>query len=322
MNKTLGEFKTKGLLSPRMVEYCSPPRTPSTSLIYFLTKIHKNPMSVRSIVSTIDSPMANMAKLLDHYLQPIMKQLPAYLKDTTQFLKELANQKIQPDTWLVMVDVKSLYTNIPNEEGIQACYEAWLEQEMGDPQHPLAEIFRCLLEMVVKLNTFEFNEKYYLQKFGTAMGSKLAPAYANTFMGKPEKSILDTSPLKPTYYKRFIDDIFIIWPHSEMNLNNFIAHMNSANSSIKFTHKYSQQEVVFLDVVVYKKAEHHNGNTLQARTHIKPTNKQLYIRHDSYHPLGTGKGVIIDEAVRYLRTNSDPKQFSKMIHKHKKNLAK
>ena len=279
-------------------------------------------MSVRSIVSTIDSPMANMAKLLDHYLQPIMKQLPAYLKDTTQFLKELANQKIQPDTWLVMVDVKSLYTNIPNEEGIQACYEAWLEQEMGDPQHPLAEIFRCLLEMVVKLNTFEFNEKYYLQKFSTAMGSKLAPAYANTFMGKPEKSILDTSPLKPTYYKRFIDDIFIIWPHSEMNLNNFIAHMNSANSSIKFTHKYSQQEVVFLDVVVYKKAEHHNGNTLQARTYIKPTNKQLYIRHDSYHPLGTGKGVIIDEAVRYLRTNSDPKQFSKMIHKHKKNLAK
>lgn len=26
VNKTLGEFKTKGLLSPKMAEYCSPPR--------------------------------------------------------------------------------------------------------------------------------------------------------------------------------------------------------------------------------------------------------------------------------------------------------
>ena len=60
------------------------------------------------------------------------------------------------------------------------------------------------------------------------MGSKLAPAYVNTFMGRLEKSILDTSPLKPTYYKRFIDDIFMIWPHSESDLHNFITHINSA----------------------------------------------------------------------------------------------
>lgn len=90
--------------------------------------------------------------------------------------------------------------------------------------------------------------------------------------------------------------------------------MNSANSSIKFTHEYSQQEVVFLDVVVHKKAEHRDDDTLQTRMHIKPTNK-LYVRHDSYHPPGTDKGVTIGKAVRYLHTNSDPKQFSKMIHK-------
>ena len=67
------------------------------------------------------------------------------------------------------------------------------------------------------------------------MGSKLAPAYANTFMGKLEKSIL-TGPRKPTYYRRFIDDIFMIWPHSEPELDRFLTHMNEANDSIKFTH--------------------------------------------------------------------------------------
>ena len=76
-------------------------------------------------------------------------------------------------------------------------------------------------------------------------------------------------------------------------------------------------------MVVHKKPGHREGeDTLQTRTHIKPTNKQLYVRYDSYHPPGTGKGVIIGEAVRYLHTNSDPKQFTNVIHKHKKNLAK
>ena len=77
VNKTLQEFKTKGLLSPRMADYCFPPKRPRTSQIYFLLKIHKNLMSVRPIVSTIDSPTANISAFLDHYLQPVMKQLPA-----------------------------------------------------------------------------------------------------------------------------------------------------------------------------------------------------------------------------------------------------
>ena len=251
-----------------------------------------------------------------------MKQLPAYLKDTTQFLNQIDDIPVQNDTWLVTVDVKSLYTNIPNDEGIQACYEAWHQQEIKDPQHPPAEVLRHLLEMVLKLNTFEFDGKHYLQKFGTAMGSKLAPAYANTFMGKLEKTILDNSPLKPTYYHRFIDDIIMIWPHSEDDLKNLITHMNQANRSIQFTYECSQKEVVFLDVVVYKKDTHKDGDTLQTRTHIKPTNKQLYVREDSHHPPGTCKGVTIGEVIRYLRTNSDPAQFSKAILKHKRNLVR
>ena len=60
-------------------------------------------MGIRPIVSTINSP--NLAEFLDYYLQPIMKQL-AYLKDTTQFLCEIANIKVQADTWIVTIDVK------------------------------------------------------------------------------------------------------------------------------------------------------------------------------------------------------------------------
>ena len=84
-------------------------------------------------------------------------------------------------------------------KAFNTCYKAWLQQELGNLQPLLVEILRYLLEIVLKLNTFKFDQKPYLQKFGMAMGSKLALAYANTFMGKLKKSILDTSPLKSTY---------------------------------------------------------------------------------------------------------------------------
>ncbi|MCY4327357.1 MAG: GIY-YIG nuclease family protein, partial [Rhodobacteraceae bacterium] len=322
---TLEDLCTRGLISPNMKEYCLPPKSPRTALIYFLAKIHKNPMGIRPIVSTVNSATANLAEFLDFYLQPIMKSLPAYLKDTGQFLQEISNFQVNKNTWLITVDVKSLYTNIPNEEGIQACYEAWRIQELTDPQHPPAETLRLLLELVLKLNTFEFNEKYYLQTFGTAMGSKLAPAYANTFMGKLEAAILSSSPTKPTYYRRFIDDIFMIWPHSEEELDKFIIHMNNQNKSIQFTYEKSLTEITFLDVIVskqYDPADSASQIKLSTRTHIKNTNKQLYVKNESYHPPGTGKGIIIGEAIRYLRTNSSSNSFHKMIHKHKRNLTK
>ena len=41
------------------------------------------------------------------------------------------------------------------------------------------------------------NEEYYVQKHGTAMGTKMAPAYANLFMGKLEEQALNGARIKP-----------------------------------------------------------------------------------------------------------------------------
>jgi hypothetical protein len=42
---------------------------------------------------------------------------------------------------------------------------------------------------------------------GTAMGTKMAPSYANIFMGKLEKLIIQSAPHKPLSWFRFIDDV-------------------------------------------------------------------------------------------------------------------
>ena len=53
------------------------------------------------------------------------------------------------------------------------------------PEQPNPDILDELMNLVLK-HVFEFDENFYLQIQGTAMGTKMAPAYANLFMGRLE----------------------------------------------------------------------------------------------------------------------------------------
>ena len=57
-----------------------------------------------------------------------------------------------------------------------------------------------MLRLVLKENSFQFNGKNYLQVHGTAMGTKMAVAFANIFMADIETHILSNSVAKPTSY--------------------------------------------------------------------------------------------------------------------------
>ena len=43
-------------------------------------------------------------------------------------------------------------------------------------------------------------------------------------MHKIETELLQKSTLKPTFFKRFIDDIFLIWPHGEKTTTRLLAN--------------------------------------------------------------------------------------------------
>ena len=47
-----------------------------------------------------------------------MVRSASYLKDTTQFIREITNIDIQQTDILVTIDVKSLYNSIPNKDGL------------------------------------------------------------------------------------------------------------------------------------------------------------------------------------------------------------
>ena len=318
INFLLSDFYKKGLLDKDMVAFCSPPKKVRPARLYFLKKIHKTPMGIRPIVSSCESPTENISQFLDYCLQPIMRNLLSYLKDTSQLINELRMLSVEPNTILVTIDVKSLYTCIPHLEGIQACTEALQKAKENNPSQPDTAVLGCLLEIVLKNNCFEFYGTYYKQLQGTAMGTKLAPAYANIFMGYLEHNILSQAPLKPSFYKRYIDDIFILWPHSETDLTKFLSAMNNFHPSIKFTCESNMNRITFLDLNIYKGPNFLSTKKLDVETHIKPTNRQAH----SHHPPGASKGVAIGELKRYLRINSQNSTFNKFKAHHMRNLRK
>ena len=67
------------------------------------------------------------------------------------------------------------------------------------------------------------------------MGTRVAPSYANLFMKYLEIDLLEPYNKKPKFWLRFIDDLFIIWPHGEEELEKFNTFINSHHPTIKFT---------------------------------------------------------------------------------------
>ena len=57
-------------------------------------------------------------------------------------------------------------------------------------------------------NIFEFDEKTFKQKHGTAIGTKFAPPYAILYMADLEEKLLEIFEKNPMIWWRYIDDIF------------------------------------------------------------------------------------------------------------------
>ena len=79
---------------------------------------------------------------------------------------------------LCTMDVVGLYPNIPHGEGL-ASLRRFLEAR--DSKQVSSNTLTELAELVLKNNIFEFDEKTFKQKRGTAIGTKFAPPYAILF---------------------------------------------------------------------------------------------------------------------------------------------
>ena len=124
------------------------------------------------------------------------------------------------DTILVSMDVTSLYTNILQEEGIEAVCKAYEKFHNNNPPIP-TRLLNDMLGLILKENSLQFNGENFRQNHGTAMGTKMAVLFANIFMAEIETRIIQQSNTKSREWKCYIDNIFSLWDSNIQEVNHF-----------------------------------------------------------------------------------------------------
>ena len=241
----------------------------------------------------------------------------SYIKDTTDFLNKLDTiEGIKEDSLLVSLDVTSLYTNIPNKEGIEASYQALLN-DRGMVNNPSNLSIAELLTLVLTLNNFRFNEEHYLQIGGTAMGTRLAPSFANIYMNSFEDAHVYNYHLQPNAWFRYIDVFFMVWNHGHDELHKFVHHLNNACESISFSIEISRETLNFLDVTVVKRQDR-----LETDLYVKPTDRNTYLPYNSAHPKHCMKGLPYGQFLRIRRICTRTTDFERHAAKKAAQLLK
>ena len=85
-------------------------------------------------------------------------------------------------------------------------------------------------------NNSKFNHQHFLQTDGTAEDPHMSCSYADITMAKYD-SLTNNFHLKPSVWKRFKDDIFVLWEHGAASLFYFLDYLNTMDKTgkIKFT---------------------------------------------------------------------------------------
>ena len=238
------------------------------------------------------------------------KKANSFIQDT-DFLNKLKNVSDLPNnTMLVTLNVCSLYTNISHSNGLSA-----LNNKL--PNNQTTSIILQLTKFILEHNHFKFQDKHYLQIKGTAMGTPMAPQYANIFMAHLEERILEKSTQKPILYLRCIDDIFMLWTHGEKALSIFCSQFNLTDPNIQLTINFALDEINFLDTIIKIK-----DNKLITTLYQKPTRKFNYIHPKSSHPPHIFKSIIFSQALRYNHICSDNNNCNSNYIQFKYNFQK
>ena len=148
-----------------------------------------------------------------------------------------------------------------------------------------------------------------MQKSGTAMGTKMAPSYANLFMGYVEQDLLSRCVKKPLVWFRYIDDVFFIWTHGKEAHDEFLTFCNNNPHGIQFEvtpDSVSETSIPFLDIRIIL-----NNNKLHTDLYVKPTDKFQYLNFQSSHPYHQKASLPYGLALRIKRICSNTEDFKR-----------
>ena len=235
-------------------------------------------------------------------------------KNSESFCEFLKNVKVPQGHVMVSFDVVSLFTRVPKDLAVETA----INRLKADPSFcdrtalSIDDIAR-LLHFCLDATEFCFDEKFFKQIFGCAMGSPVSPIVSNLVMEDVEERILSNPAFHVKCWKRYVDDTFVILPDSEVS--SFFDFINGVEPSINFTieKEDAQQQLSFLDALVRRLP----AGDLAFRVHRKPTHTNKYLDFSSHHPISHRRSVVrslLNRTKTHFSDNREAEQERRLVH--------
>ena len=162
---------------------------------YGLPKIHNPDTLLRPIVSTCGSVTYGVAKELTKILKPLVGKSPYHISNTHNFVEQVKHITLAPGECLSSYDMSALFTSVPVDPALN------IIKDLLERDHTLKEMtvlavsdIILLLEFCLKNTYFSFQDQFYEQVEGAAMGSPVSSIVANLYMEYLEQKGLSTTP--------------------------------------------------------------------------------------------------------------------------------
>ena len=244
-------------------------------------------LTLRPVVAGPNCPTKRLITFIDIIIKPLILHVKGYIRDSIDFLQK-CSRTAKESTVICTFDVKSLYTNIPHEFGLQAM-NFWLKKHEAsiNSRFPKAFILESI-QFILKNNNFKFNEEYFKQLVGTAIGTDMAPTYATLTMGYYEKKLYAICKVKwgeeigseiEKNWGRFLDDCEIPVNEDKVDPKDLLEVLNSIDGNLQFTMQKSKEMVPLLDILIRK-----DGTKIWTDSYTKPTDTRRYLPFSSSHP--------------------------------------
>ena len=235
--------------------------------------------------------------------------------------KYAADGHLKPTTKFITADVKNLYTVIPREEGRLAFIRFLRKYSKRGKIGTLSidHIWK-LARLVLETNCFVYNNKYYIQVRGGAMGSAFTQVYANIYMLEWEQELIQHQAEHNEIYGRFvhpsldklysillhryIDDLFMTNNQTTEEINLVLGVAQNKDVNIEIETNMSSS-VNYLDVTITTE----NGQ-LRTKIYHKPTAEPYYLPYTSDHPHRYHRNIPYSALMRAARLCSHVEDFN------------
>ncbi|EYC21254.1 hypothetical protein Y032_0020g81 [Ancylostoma ceylanicum] len=269
---------------------------PNCPVFYSLVKTHKialqdmHSMSaevykIRPIISCVGGPTDRISWFLNKIVSQLLAKIPSHLSNTEHFLQHLQEARFDRGCVVESFDVTSLYTNVQNDEALQALSELLDKHARDINTFGLSKArILILIRECLKCNIFKWSGKYFSQTRGLAMGQRLAPVLAICFMSRIEEPVLARLPVM---YCRYIDDCCVV-TSTQSEMDECFKILNEQSQYIKLTRETPREGwLPFLNTQINL-----SNGIMRVKWYRKGSSKNILIHAKSAHPAAVKRAVV------------------------------